>query len=213
MNGPRRPASPKSGRPLRLPPHAPGMRIGLFGGSFNPPHLGHVHVSRLALLRLKLDQVWWLASPGNPLKENGHLRPLGERLALARALIRDPRIVPTGLEGDLGTRYTIDTLRALRRRAPHLRFVWIMGADNLMQFDRWKGWQEIAAEVPIAVIDRPGATLGAPAAPAARALASFRVPERAAATLCLRRPPAWVLLHGPRSTLSSSAVRAIERPA
>ena len=213
MSGPRRLPLAKTGRPLRLPPHARGMRIGLFGGSFNPPHAGHVHVSRLALLRLKLDRVWWLVSPGNPLKDNGHLRPLAERLALARALIRDPRIVPTGIEADIGTRYTLDTLRALRRRAPHLRFVWIMGADNLMQFDRWKGWQAIAAEVPIAVIDRPGATLGAPAAPAARALAPFRVPERAAASLCLRQPPAWVLLHGPRSTLSSSAMRFPARPA
>jgi nicotinate-nucleotide adenylyltransferase len=189
------------------------MRIGLFGGSFNPPHAGHVHVSRLALQRLKLDQVWWLVSPGNPLKENGHLRPLPERMAQARALIRDPRIVPTAIEADLGTRYTIDTLRALRRRAPHLRFVWIMGADNLMQFDRWKGWREIAALVPFAVIDRPDATLGSTAAPAARALAPFRLPERVAATLSLRRPPAWVLLHGPRSTLSSSAVRANARTA
>jgi nicotinate-nucleotide adenylyltransferase len=193
---------------IRLPPHAPGMRIGLFGGSFNPPHEGHLHVGRMALTRLRLDRLWWLVTPGNPLKERHGLASLEERLAAARRLARHPRIAVTDVEAQLGVRYTIDTIRQLRARCPNVRFVWIMGADSLANFHRWGNWREIAGLVPMAVIDRPGLTLKAARAPAAQALDAFRIPERAAATLASRKPPAWVFLHGPRSDLSSTAIRA-----
>jgi nicotinate-nucleotide adenylyltransferase len=193
---------------IRLPPHAPGMRVGLFGGSFNPPHEGHLHVGRMALTRLRLDRLWWLVTPGNPLKERQGLASLEERLEAARRLARHPRIAVTDVEAQLGVRYTIDTIRELRARCPTLRFVWIMGADSLANFHRWGHWREIAGLVPIAVIDRPGLTLKAARAPAAQALERFRIRESAAATLAGRRPPAWVFLHGPRSNLSSTAIRA-----
>lgn len=190
-----------------LPPHAPGMRIGLYGGSFNPAHAAHLMVSRTALRRLRLDRVWWLISPGNPLKDNGLLPPAADRLATARALIRDPRIVPTTLEADLGTRYTVDTLRALRRRCPGVRFVFLMGGDNLAGFSRWRAWRDIAATVPFAVIDRPGTTHTGVRGKAATFLARRRVNEADAAVLADRPAPAWTLLHGPRSHLSSTLIR------
>ncbi|MEH3119263.1 MAG: nicotinate-nucleotide adenylyltransferase [Methylorubrum populi] len=184
------------------------MRIGLYGGSFNPAHAGHLHVSRTALRRLRLDRVWWLVTPGNPLKDRGLLAPLPERTARARALAVDPRIAVTAFEAGLGSRYTVDTLRWLVRRRPTLRFVWIMGADSLGTLHRWQRFEEILTLVPVAVIDRPGHTLTAPAARAARAYAGARIPEAAAVTLAGRRPPAWTFLHGPRSDLSSTALRA-----
>ena len=189
------------------PPAAPGQRIGLYGGSFNPAHAGPLHVGRTALRRLRLDRVWWLVSPGNPLKDLGVLAPLDERIAGARRVAADPRIAVTGFEAGLGSRFTVDTLRWLRRRRPDLRFVWIMGADSLASFHRWRRYEEIARLVPIAVIDRPGHTLTATAARAARAIAAARLPEVEAATLPAREPPAWVFLHGPRSELSSTALR------
>jgi nicotinate-nucleotide adenylyltransferase len=184
------------------------MRIGLFGGSFNPPHEGHLHVGRMALARLQLDRLWWLVTPGNPLKERHGLASLEGRLAAARRLARHPRIAVTDLEAQLGVRYTIDTIRQLRARCPTVRFVWIMGADSLANFHRWGHWREIAELVPIAVIDRPGLTLKALHSPAAHALAGSRIRESAAPTLAARKPPAWVFLHGPRSNLSSTAIRA-----
>ncbi|HJE25921.1 MAG TPA: nicotinate-nucleotide adenylyltransferase [Methylorubrum populi] len=190
-----------------LPPTAPGLRIGLYGGSFNPAHAGHLHVSRTALKRLRLDRVWWLVTPGNPLKDTGALAPLGERVAQARTLAFDPRIAVTGFEAAIGSRYTIDTLRWLVRHRPNVRFVWIMGADSLGSFHRWRSYEEIMALVPVAVIDRPGHTLTAPAAKAAQAFAAARVPEAEAASLATRAPPAWTFLHGPRSALSSTALR------
>jgi nicotinate-nucleotide adenylyltransferase len=183
------------------------MRIGLFGGSFNPPHEGHLHVGRMALARLRLDRLWWLVTPGNPLKERRGLASLEERMAAARRLARHPRIDVTDLETKLGVRYTIDTIRALRRRCPGVKFVWIMGADGLASFHRWRDWRDIAQLVPIAVIDRPGLTLKSVRYPAAVWLGRARIPEHAAATLPARMPPAWVYLHGPRSTLSSTAIR------
>jgi len=131
------------------------MRIGLFGGTFNPPHEGHRLASLIALKRLKLDAVWWLVTPGNPLKENAGLPPLHERIEAARALADHPRIIVTGLEAQIGTRYTFDTIDHLTRRCAGVRFAWIMGADNLASFHRWQRWREIAALTPIAVIDRP----------------------------------------------------------
>lgn len=190
-----------------LPPHGRSQRIGLLGGSFNPPHEAHLLISLVALHRLKLDAVWWLVTPGNPLKNNHGLPPLDQRIAACRALARHPRIHVTGVERDLGTHYTVDTIAALKRRAPTLRFVWLMGADNLSQFSRWGGWRRIAAMVPIAVIDRPDATLTSTHSKAALALARWRLSEGAASSLPGNRPPAWVFLHCRRSALSSTALR------
>jgi nicotinate-nucleotide adenylyltransferase len=190
-----------------LPPYAEGMRIGLLGGSFNPPHLAHRAISLFALKRLQLDQVWWLVTPGNPLKEHGALRALSERMAAARAVAQDPRIEVSCLESVIRTRYTIDTINFLRRRASGLRFVWIMGADNLAQFHRWQDWRRIAAQVPMAVIDRPPQSFRALAAPAAQALAPYRLPENQAATLADRQAPAWVFLTGLKLSLSSTRLR------
>ncbi|WP_457105062.1 nicotinate-nucleotide adenylyltransferase [Methylobacterium sp. P5_C11] len=192
---------------LILPPSAAGMRIGLYGGSFNPAHLGHRHVTLSALRRLGLDRVWWLVSPGNPLKSRNALPSVAERCAQARRLARHPRIAVTGFEAVLGVRFTVQTLRFLTRRHPGVHFVWIMGADSLATFHRWKGFSEIARLMPIAVIDRPGFTMTPLSARAARRLVGARIPEVAAPTLALRPPPAWVFLHGPRSPLSSTQIR------
>jgi nicotinate-nucleotide adenylyltransferase len=193
---------------IALPPHAPGMRIGLYGGSFNPPHAAHLMVSRRALRMLRLDRVWWLVTPGNPLKPREDLKPLNERLKLSRELIDDSRIIATGIEAELGTHFTVDTVDALQRLAPGVRFVWLMGADNLAQFGQWRDWQTLAARVPLAVIDRPGFTHRALRGKAAVALARHRIDESDAALLADIVPPAWTFLHGPRSSLSSSAIRA-----
>ena len=192
---------------LRVPPHGRGQRIGLLGGSFNPPHAGHLHVSRIALRRLKLDAIWWLVTPGNPLKDNSGLPPIEQRIAACRDLVQDRRIVPTGCEEGFGTQFTADTLSVLVRRCPGVRFVWIMGADNLAGFHRWQRWSTIAALMPIAVVDRPGSTLASSRARAATALSGFRQSENAAARLVNSRPPAWIFLHGARSDLSSTALR------
>ncbi|MGC5780198.1 nicotinate-nucleotide adenylyltransferase [Methylobacterium sp. NFXW15] len=184
------------------------MRIGLYGGSFDPAHEGHLHVSTTALRRLRLDRVWWLVSPGNPLKDRSRLAPLADRCAQAARVAAHPRITVTGFEAALGVRFTVQTLRYLVRRRPGVRFVWIMGADSLATFHRWRGAGDIARLMPIAVIDRPGSTLTPVSAKAARRLSEARVPEAAAITLAGRRPPAWVFLHGPRSKLSSTAIRA-----
>jgi nicotinate-nucleotide adenylyltransferase len=190
-----------------IPFYSNGMRIGLLGGSFNPPHVAHRAISLFAIKRLKLDRVWWLVTPGNPLKENGALRDLGERMEAAREMADDPRIDVSCLESVIGTRYTVDTISYLRRRAPGLRFVWIMGADNLAQFHRWENWRRIASEVPIAVIDRPPQSFRALAAPAAQALARYRLPENQAGRLAEQRAPAWVFLTGMKLSLSSTGLR------
>jgi nicotinate-nucleotide adenylyltransferase len=195
----------------RIPPHGPGQRIGLFGGTFDPPHEAHLAACLLALKRLRLDRVWWLVTPGNPLKDTSGLAPLDERVAAARALARHPRIDVTGVEAEIGVRYSYDTIRYLASHCPGVRFVWIMGADNLRSFHRWQQWRRIAALVPIAVIDRLGPSLYAMGSVTAQALGRRRVPESAAASLPLRRPPAWVFLHGLKSPLSSTALRALRR--
>jgi nicotinate-nucleotide adenylyltransferase len=190
-----------------IPFHANGMRIGLLGGSFNPPHAAHRAISQFAIKRLQLDRVWWLITPGNPLKDVGGLHDLEARADAARKMADDPRIDVSCLESVIGTRYTVDTISYLRRRCGGLRFVWIMGADNLAQFHRWKNWRRIASEVPIAVIDRPPQSFRALAAPAAQALARYRLPENEAGSLADRRAPAWVFLSGMKSGLSSTGLR------
>jgi nicotinate-nucleotide adenylyltransferase len=160
----------RRGRPV-LPPYARGMRIGLFGGTFDPPHAAHRAACLLALRRIGLDRVWWLVTPGNPLKDTSGLGPLAERLAAARKLARHPRIDVTDLEADLGITYTFATISYLIRRCPGVHFVWIMGADNLRSFHRWQRWRDIARLVPIAVIDRLGPSLYSTAGAAGQALA------------------------------------------
>ena len=203
-----KPAAVASPPPARsIPFHTKGMRIGLLGGSFNPPHAAHRAISLFAIKRLKLDRVWWLLTPGNPLKDHGGLRDLGQRADAARRTAHDPRIDVSCLEAFIGTRYTVDTITHLRRRVSGVRLVWIMGADNLAQFHRWKDWRRIAAEVPIAVIDRPPQSFRALAAPAAQALAHYRLPENQAARLADQQPPAWVFLTGMKLNLSSTSLR------
>ena len=185
------------------------MRIGLFGGTFDPPHRAHLGASLLALKRLKLDRIWWLVTPGNPLKDTRGLAPLADRIAAAATLTHHPRIDITGLEAALGSRYSYDTIAYLVARCPGVRFVWIMGADNLRSFHRWQKWRTIAQLVPIAVIDRLGPSLYSAAGVAGQALARARIPESAAGSLAARTPPAWVYLHGLKSPLSSTALRAV----
>jgi nicotinate-nucleotide adenylyltransferase len=193
-----------------IPFYSNGMRIGLLGGSFNPPHLAHRAISLFALKRLKLDRVWWLVTPGNPLKDGRALHDLHERVEAARRVANDPRIDVSCLESVIGTRYTVDTVRYLRRRASGLRFVWIMGADNLAQFHRWQDWRDIALEVPIAVIDRPPQSFRALASPASQSLAHYRLPENQAGRLADRRAPAWVFLTGLKLNLSSTGLRNLD---
>lgn len=192
---------------MSLPVASPGMRIGLFGGSFNPPHEAHRAASLIACKRLGLDRVWWLVSPGNPLKDTSKLPPLDERAARARKLAASPFIEVTEIEAMLGTRFSYDTVAQLKACFPAVRFVLLIGADILAEFHRWKRWRELAALVPIAVIDRAGWTAKAVASPAAHALAHARLPEHAAAALVLREPPAWLFLHGLKSAQSSTALR------
>jgi len=183
------------------------MRIGLFGGSFNPPHEGHRLVSRQVLKRLDLDAVWWLVSPGNPLKDQSDLAPLDRRIAAARALIDLPNVHVTGFEADHGFRYSYQTLAYLKRRLPDRRLVWIMGADNMAGFHLWENWRQIARLVPLAIYVRPGSSRRATVSPAATALARYRLDETDATLLPDCDPPAWVYLHGIMSELSSSAIR------
>ena len=193
---------------MRLPPSAPGQRIGLFGGSFNPPHKGHRHVALMALKRLSLDRVWWLVTPGNPMKRNDGLPPLPCRIAAATRLARHPRMAVTGVEAALGVRYSADAVRLLSERLPDRKLVWLMGADNLASLHRWQQWRDIAQRAPIAVVDRPGASLAALNAPAAAALARYRLREADAHTLADADPPAWVFLHVPLEPSSSTALRS-----
>ena len=206
-------SAPRARALARLPRFAPGQKIGVLGGSFNPPHEGHRLISRIALNRLGLDRLWWLATPGNPLKSTAELARMATRIAAAERLARDPRIAVTGFEAEIGSRHTYDTLVWLKHRAPGVHFVWIMGADNLAQFHRWRHWRQIADLAPIAVIDRPGATLRALSSRAAHALRRYRRPESDAARLASLPAPAFLFLHGPLSAQSSTALRAAERPA
>jgi nicotinate-nucleotide adenylyltransferase len=189
-----------------LPIARPGMRVGLLGGSFDPAHEGHVHITEMALRRFGLDRVWWLVSPGNPLKAHGPA-PLPQRIAQAQRIVHDPRVVITGIEAQLGTRMTRDTIAALQRLYHHVHFVWLMGADNMVQFDRWDSWREIAARVPIGVIARPGWRMPARFSRAARILWRDRQPEAQARQLADMPPPAWVMINVALNKQSSSAIR------
>jgi nicotinate-nucleotide adenylyltransferase len=183
------------------------MRIGLLGGSFNPAHGGHRAISLFALRALRLDELWWLVSPGNPLKDSAGMAPLAVRLATAAAQARGAPIRPTAIEAKLGTRYTVDTLKALKTRYPHHKFVWLMGDDNLLQFDRWRDWREIARTVPIAVIARPGYNHAARAAPAMGWLRRFVRPARHAKSWTDWRTPALVLLRFVPDPRSATRIR------
>lgn len=202
-----RPEAPVPARYLRMPHVAKGMQIGLFGGSFNPPHAGHALVAEIALRRLALDQLWWMVTPGNPLKNAGELAPLAERIRLSEDIAADPRIKVTAFEAAFRVRYTADTLALVRSRNPGVEFVWVMGADSLRDFHRWQRWREIAMTFPIAVIDRPGSTLSYLSSVVAKTFDYARVDETDAPRLARMKAPAWTFIHGPRSTLSSTAIR------
>lgn len=193
---------------VRVPPATAGQRIGLLGGSFNPPHRAHVAISEEILKRLDLDCVWWLVSPGNPLKNHDDLAPLAERVVACRRLATHPRIKVTALEADLKSASTVVTLSFLKQRFPGVHFVWVMGGDNLAGFHRWGAWRRIANLMPFVVADRPQWRLKALAAPAARALARYRLSDRQAGSLALRTPPAWVYLTLRLSPESSTEIRA-----
>ncbi|WP_369058188.1 nicotinate-nucleotide adenylyltransferase [Caulobacter sp. 73W] len=197
-----RPAASRLGFTLQ-----PGMRVGLFGGSFNPAHEGHAHVAETALSRLQLDRVIWLVSPQNPLKASSETQPLAQRMANAARWARGPRMIVSGAETQLGVQYTLDTIRLLKARHPGVHFVWIMGADSLATFHRWRGWTQIMREVPVAVVSRPWAALKARTSPTARRFAHARRPASEAHLLPGSDPPSWVYLTGPLNFASSTALR------
>jgi nicotinate-nucleotide adenylyltransferase len=184
-----------------------GQRIGLFGGSFNPPHRGHLAVSVSALRRLRLDWVWWLVSPQNPLKDASEISGFAERLAAARDLVTHPRILVSDLEKRLGTRTTAELLDAMEPILQRGRFVWIMGADSFAGLHQWNDWRELPSHLPLAVLDRPGFAQAALTSPAARTLARWRLNESQAACLPFRVPPAWVFLRQRHRPESSTAIR------
>jgi nicotinate-nucleotide adenylyltransferase len=202
--------APPGGRPkaLRLGfTLTPGMKVGLYGGSFNPAHEGHAHVAETAKRRLGLDKVIWLVSPQNPLKGRHETATLATRLAGARELAKGPGMIVSDAETLLGSAYTIDTVRALRARFPGVKFVWIMGADSLATFHRWRGWTQIMREVPVAVVSRPWISLKSRFSPAALRFARYRWPASRARGLAGSKPPAWVFLYGRFNFMSSTALR------
>lgn len=186
-------------------PVAPGLRIGLLGGSFNPAHAGHLHVSETALRRLHLDYVWWLVSPQNPLKPVAGMAPFDERLAAARRVARDRRLCVTGIEADLGTCYTRDTIKALTKRFPAIHFVWLMGSDNLEQFSRWRDWTGIAAMLPLAVVTRPGSVMASMFSKAGHRYGHGK--PTAGPKFAYTKPPILVVIDAPRSSMSATDVR------
>ena len=190
-----------------IPLHTDGMRIGLLGGSFNPPHDAHRAISLFAMKRLQLDRIWWLVSPGNPLKNTSALPAIDQRVIAAEKMAHHPRIDVSRLETVIGTRYTYDTISYLRRRCSGVHFVWLMGADNLAQFHHWESWRRIADLMPIAVIDRPPDSFRALSSVAAKTLAPYRLDEQGAGRLADRHAPAWVFLTGLKSDLSSTRLR------
>ena len=193
---------------MRLGFHlAPGMKVGLYGGSFNPAHEGHAHVAETAMRRLGLDRVIWLVSPQNPLKPTHETEAMTLRIWRAQRFAEGPSMIVSDAETRIGSQYTIDTLRVLKARYPGVRFVWIMGADSLATFHRWRGWTQIMREVPVAVVSRPWIALKSRFSPAARRFSRARLPSSAAKTLAYAKPPAWVYLRGPLNFASSTALR------
>ncbi len=190
-----------------MPYARPGQVIGLLGGSFDPAHGGHVHITLEAMKRFGLTRVWWLVSPGNPLKARGPA-PLDQRMARARALMDHPRVTVTDIEAALGTRYTAQTLKRLQARCPGVRFVWLMGADNLAQLHRWQDWHDIMQSVPVGVLARPGDRISARTSPAARRYRSCRIAGHASHLLARAEAPAWCFVNVPMRSQSSSAIRA-----
>lgn len=195
-----------TGRPLRLPPARPGGVIGLLGGSFDPPHAGHVHITREALKRFGLDSIWWLVSPGNPLKSHGPA-PLERRMQAARAIMQHPRVYISDVEAQIGARYTAHTLAVLRAERPDVHFVWLMGADNMAQFHLWQDWRQIMETVPVGILARPGARLAARASVAARIYENARVPQDQARILGRLQAPAWCFANVPMIAMSSTRLR------
>ncbi len=181
--------------------------IGLLGGSFDPAHAGHAHITREALKRFGLDAVWWLVSPGNPLKARGPA-PMADRLARAREVMNHPRVTVTDIEARLGTRYTAQTIAGIQRLYPAQRFVWLMGADNLAQFHLWEDWRSIAHRVPLGILARPGQRTSARTSRTASLYAPYRIPERFSHKLAHAAPPAWCFVNVPMMDVSSSAIRA-----
>lgn len=186
------------------------MKVGLFGGSFNPAHDGHAHVAETAMRRLDLDRVVWLVSPQNPLKSSNEMAPLEERMASAREMARmvGPRMIVSDVETRIGTRWTVDTLRVLGARHPGVRFVWLMGSDNLAGFHRWRGWTDIMRQMPVAVIARPGSLLDSRSAPAAIRFGRNRIPSSQAGLLPSLEAPAWTYITAPLNPRSSTSIRA-----
>ncbi|RCL02780.1 MAG: nicotinate-nucleotide adenylyltransferase [Candidatus Tokpelaia sp. JSC188] len=191
----------------RMPHVEKGLAIGLFGGSFNPPHKGHVLVANTALVRLKLDRLWWMITPGNPLKNSTDLAPLDERIAASEKLKNNPHICVTAFEEKIHTRYSADTIAYILQHNPDVHFVWIIGADNLASFHHWQHWRRIVKIVSIAVINRSGFERADISAPMTQTFARFRIPENMAALLALKKAPAWTFIHGRRSGLASSVLR------
>ncbi len=183
-----------------------GQSIGLLGGSFDPAHEGHAHITRAALVRFGLDRVWWLVSPGNPLKSHGPA-PLSDRMDAARQVMQHPKVTVTDIEARLGTRYTAETLAFLRGTYPGVRFVWLMGADNLAQFHRWQDWQDIIETTPLGILARPGQRISARMSPAARVYRDWRLPGRASRLLGQAQAPAWCFINLPMTDASSTAIR------
>ena len=190
-----------------MPVARPFQSIGLLGGSFDPPHAGHAHITREALKRFRLDQVWWLVSPGNPLKAEAPA-PLDQRMSAARCVMDHPRVMISDFEAQAGTRFTAETLGELIARNPGVRFVWLMGADNLAQLHRWQNWRWIMDNVPVGVLARPGDRISAQSSTAANRYARFRLPGREAALLAHMQPPVWCFINLPMVELSSSDIRA-----
>lgn len=182
-------------------------RVGVLGGSFNPAHEGHLYISRLALKNLGLDEIWWMVSPQNPLKSPRGMAPFAQRMKSARAMARDPRVKVTGIEQRLGTRYTADSLRALKSRFPRLKFVWLMGADNLSEIPRWEEWTAIFEAVPIAVFNRPTYSLRALSGKAAQRFARYRLRLRQAKSLAGSKPPAWIFFDARPHPASATSIR------
>ena len=188
--------------------HRYRIRVGLLGGSFNPAHAGHLHLARLALRRLRLDQVWLLVSPGNPLKQGNGMAALADRLATAAAIADGRRVLATAVELRLGTRFTADTLHALRQRFPNVRFIWLMGADILPELPRWRRWLDVTGTVPFAVVPRPGYNHRALASQAAQRLRPARLTARMAPSLADMQSPAWTFLPAQQNAISATALRA-----